>query len=546
MKIKIVILVFVGLFFFSCSKEGEGPDPLEEMFKALSQSNIESAEKVKKEAQGKLTECEFRYVSIFIDLQKLLKDLENAMKPMEMGAYKSSSLIKMGYDLMPYVYNVLRPFEQKLMSIRENSLYAYENSCTLYTPFGVNFSLKFPSPYASFSINLGYEWDEGEARIFYALSEFVLSLFDFVLSHSLEVDVYAFPNITGENGVEMLRSAGALLAWNSELLDFSDSASFRARFDSIAERWLRAFLSLNDSGSKFESIEDDDGVISFLFSDFLTDSDPSDDVLSIVDEIPLGRFSPGDKIIIGLRSAELGGVISIPSMEKGIILTLDPDLAQVFDSLYRAVSSLFWKIEQSLSSVYDDKTPPQRITVGDINKIIASFTPVAQVPELPEIAEIDLKAFFRGPAPDYSSGPKPLRDYLPYWYDDDGNHQTDEVFLVEGECLFESSPHVFSRDWEHFPDFIQFQGKSVQTKISADRIGPEDGVPITGDIIYYLGLQDPSFNGTLYLNLSKLPFEPEQGGTGFLPADLYTFNKLLAYIQIGAPGINIMEALPAP
>lgn len=533
---EILIFLVIAILFSSCgSNNSTGTDEMDDLYQALAKQEVNTVSDLKDKAKEELSECEYKYLDVIFDVQKILEEIETLANVADIGN-TASSLIKQGYDLMPYVRNYLDPYVEMFKKLREDALYAYENSCTFYTPYGVNFSLKTPIKYASFSVSLGYEWDEEEARAFYALSEFVLSVFDFIYSHSLELDVYSFPDIGGENGVEMLRSIGALMAWNSELLDFSDSADMRVKFDGIAQRWLDGFRAINDSGEERDSVDDDKGIMSFLFSDFNKDPDPNDDVLSIIDTVPLNKFSPGDKIRIGIKSVELGEVISIPEMD-GIVITLNADLAQIFDTLYESGSALLWKIEQSLASVYDDKIENQFITMSDINNVLESFSSVVSVPVLPEIAKIDLKAFFRGPAPDYSDGPKPLRDYLPYWYDDDGDIRTDEVFMVEGESFIEYSPYVYNGDWEHFPTSIQWEQGSVSTKIEKDEIGPDAGNPLLDGIIYYLGLQDPSFNGMLYLDLTKLPYAHEPSGEMSF-ADLYTFNKLSAWLQVGAPGLE--------
>ncbi len=287
-----------------------------------------------------------------------------------------------------------------------------------------------------------------------------------------------------------------------------------------------------------EDVSDDEGIIPFLFQQAQVDADVTDNVLGFVDTVPLGRFSPGDKFIIGVRGAEVGDVISVPSMPEGIVLTLNADLAQVFDSVHQSVSALFWKLEQSLAMVDKGGGQPVYIDAADVNEILQGFSPLFDVPEIPNVVRIDPAAFFLGPGPEYTSGPKPLRDYLPIWYDDDGSPDTPKEFLVEGESLYYSSAHVAGYDWSHFPDAVQFKGQAVATKIAADGIGPDMG-PVFDETIFYIGFQDPTFNGMLFLDLSQLPYLPEADVLGFAPADLYSLNKLLAWLQVGVPGMEI-------
>ncbi len=219
-----VIWALIFAFMCSCSDgvKENAPDVKESVYQALASSDYSAVKEQEPELDGEFTECEKHYLYMLVNIQELLDTLENLMN---MGAEAAtqnalSDIQTLGVDLMSYVHTYLDPYENLITELRDNALYAYQNNCTFYTPYGVNFSITGPESWMSFSVTLGYQWDQTVARVVYAVGEFILSMFDFLYSHSLEVEVFQMPDLNEENTVEMIRSLGALMDWNPDLLAF--------------------------------------------------------------------------------------------------------------------------------------------------------------------------------------------------------------------------------------------------------------------------------------------------------------------------------------
>jgi hypothetical protein len=147
---------------------------------------------------------------------------------------------------------------------------------------------------------------------------------------------------------------------------------------------------------------------------------------------------------------------------------------------------------------------------------------------VPDLVRLDAGAFVRAPVP--------VRDLLPYFFEDRFFDVIDNPgFLYEEEVSlfggFERYFYSFSaHDWDfdaargHFLDLPAgpFAALGAPPQALAD-----DGVDPDGDllVLYYVGWQSPSFGGLLELNPAAL------GGTGgFAPATLQTLNDATARV----------------
>ncbi len=152
----------------------------------------------------------------------------------------------------------------------------------------------------------------------------------------------------------------------------------------------------------------------------------------------------------------------------------------------------------------------------------------------------------------YFQNPKPIRDFLPYWFRNevmkDGNPIKRWEFMIEAEVPPSRKDNVyylFNFDSSHFnfPAYITFYGKQVSNyTIPPDCVFIES-VPYVGNValnwilIPYLNIQDPSLAGILYVRLKYTNiwadcsgYEVEYLSDEWRHPNLYMFNKSLAII----------------
>jgi hypothetical protein len=148
---------------------------------------------------------------------------------------------------------------------------------------------------------------------------------------------------------------------------------------------------------------------------------------------------------------------------------------------------------------------------------------------LPEAVEFDFGAYFKNPVG--------LRDMFPYWVDHDGSAATPAEFLIEGESWVTSAtePYVTFGDAAHFTGSYTFQldSKTAPVVLSgvailADGIEPEAYSVLVPFPLPYIAYQDPTFNGILFVDQSKLYGAPSGAPSGTAAATNFSANMATA------------------
>ncbi|RMF17204.1 MAG: hypothetical protein D6761_04955 [Candidatus Dadabacteria bacterium] len=501
-------------------------------------------------------ECEASIGLSLASLLELIEQVDDVMNVAKLGSGSFAPAQAGGFDVDSFLDGFLGPFEDLFAAIRTPAERAIAGGCSLNVPAGLPINLTVPVPddagglsFIDARLRIGYEFDEGFERMLLAGIEGGQALFDFVLAHrfAFNDDVAdAFENIMDTFGAfadsqddlaagaidETERQTWISVARSLGVLFDVDPAFFGARnktrltaVDDDLEAAARTLFYRAPSG-------DETGLVPALIARNASD-DVSDNVVAIIDYDHDQQLSVGDGLLLGLRAADVSGQFVVGDLSSGIEYRIPEDAGDVREAM-RLVHEMLQNVGNALEAVEQPDVAHERVTIGQFNQIQAvldlDFEPV------PEVAEFDLTAYFTDPVP--------IRDLLPYWYDDDGDPTTPDVFLIEGESEVTTTaePWIAGEDSAHFPTVITF-GTAVDlnpARIEDLRIAA-DGV-FSGDYRFrtpfpYLALQDPTLHGLLWLDLSKSPVAPHELAD-IAPADHFSLNKI-----INALGVHYREAL---
>ncbi|MCX5859618.1 MAG: hypothetical protein NT056_06930 [Proteobacteria bacterium] len=510
-------VVLVGLIFYwgvGCSSDK--PKDNENIAKGkslLAEGNGDEARDIfSAELNGDPDSCNGRYGRILADNQSLLK-LFNDFLATGAGLVTAGFGPRMVVDAYPYLDDLLNPFHKILVEMEADADRVAELNCTFYTeayPVSLNTNDNQPIINAV----LTGEWDQVQALFIGGQIHMMLGLIDYISAHNLMVDVESIlnmiqtGNIQGSQLIYQVRSLGGFMHDNPYFLTKSEN-----RWDLVTQarqEWIEglsedsAFLQAVDAGK----------------------SDPSQAILGFID-LDGDGFDAGDELSLGINRLTISGGTTLIGRVK----------FQVPDYLSRDVvlglEGLLDKAQTALEAV-DQGGSSERIGLADLNPAFIAFSgeissaiPFVQLNPLPDVIQLDLKAFF--------TDPKPVRDFLPV---------IEEVrsgvyeFMLEGEavpdgscasCCMADGVTIAAGDVSHF---------SNGYLIPADCITAQSGGVVNP--IPYIAFSDPNFNGLLWLNLDPIsdnvgscPADP----AGYLPADRYALNKLISSLLVSTTSI---------
>lgn len=370
-------------------------------------------------------------------------------------------------------------------------------------------------PMKFLNLEIRGEWDVHEAHLIGIILDAVEGVLEFLLGYDLSVNVSTVTSALSNGSLKLdlkdivgtLRGLGFIVESSPSFLTWHPDVKRREFFDKSAGDFSSLFKRVN-------------GLLD-LFTE--QDENPQDDIIAWVDGDGDGTVSSGDSLIINAYSLETGEPLVDLSQYSAIILPL--------------VGSLLndWKMKLTkLEDAFAFRLPQgERVSLNDM---LLGF---GNILSIPNIIEIDVLAFYKGS--DYSGVTvKPLREILPYLYDNDANPETPSVWLVEGETYSSPPPqtetYLFQGDSEHFAIGFDWNPGDSSTddtgKIKKDctlpsekgiKVGEDDnGAPIYLPLLY-LGFQDPSFNGALYVDSGGSCLDPG----GFNVANVYSANKAI-------------------
>ncbi|MDD5225008.1 MAG: hypothetical protein PHE84_13575 [bacterium] len=424
-------------------------------------------------------------------------------------------------DLYQVINPILAPFVDIFVEMEADADRVAELDCTFQTDsFPVSLYTNASSTEPAASATLSGEWTKVEALMIGGEVHMALALVDFISAHSLKVNMASMTNITSLLDVEdmlsklqsgdqinqviyQLRAMGALLEDNPDFLTKSSS-----RWDMMEDVPKEMAEGFSEFNAIFDALEEAKG-------------DPAKEIIGFDDKDNNG-FDAGDELSFGIKQATISGGttkvdglrIVIPDVLSSSFVQNGRDLLDKATDSLKAASAVTATVGGSSSRIGLSDISPLLTVFSDkigsmLPSILPSILPSMQIPSIPDVIEVDLKAFF--------TNPKPLRDFMPVIH----NHE----FVIEGEVDASGTPYgsaIMVGDNSHF-----------QNGIDADCITAQADAVVNP--IPYIEFSDPNFNGLLWINLD--PIDDNAGScsndpTGYKLATQYSLNKLIAGLMV--------------
>ena len=494
-----------------------------------------------------LDECRRNWVMVLAEIQLLFElltptymiDPINLVEPdkYRRDQYPSPT------DVYSIVSAILDDVEKTIREIEEDSKPLMNADCMLDLD-GFNASIQI-----LFNTKWGARWTETEATLINVASNVILSVFDLVLSHQLELDLNVF--LGGFNGqfpefdlsrdpVGSLRSLGVILYTTPRLLEWNLKPENAARFAKVAPRFAEIIGQLENL------------VSAVIASDSISNPDNTNNIIRYKDMNQNKAIDGGDVFSIGCtdnlkNNAPCFKDYTVPAGVKS-------------DAVLK-ILALLHKAQKSLEDASNGLSGTSEIQLSELNAVLSALgEPGTEF--LPNAMKIDLSKLF--------VNPKPLRRYFPVWYQIDSDTQPDPKkgkweFLIEGEVAAQAPKpptiYAFIGDAPHFPTqpvMFDYDGKAQPDRsgimeptlypstatgpwIPADGIWPGMDPSIDGDMsdltkfennYIYAVFQDWSFNGALSMDKDALP--PPYGNStpapNFHPPDNFEANLVVQWL----------------
>ena len=514
----ISLLVAVPFGTMSCSKTDSKTTNYTDVAKGYLQTG--DFEKAKEAATHISAECPKNWMIILADIQMIVDKIGKLLSLAQ--SYTGSPEQKLApTDITTIAGAILGDIED---SIREMATLS-EPIMTAECKFELSdfkAALDTGSADTSFDTKWGDRWTVTEARVINAASNLILSAFDLIFSHQLEVDLNVF--LSGFNGqtvkldltkdpIGSIRSIGVILYTAPRLLEWNLKADNKARFAKIAPQLAKMAGQVNDL------------LGAVLAADSLSNLDNANNILRYKDVNGDKAIDGGDVIGIGCKDSKKSDAACFKDYTV---------FANVQKDATDKIIAVVGKLKKSLEDASNNLTGTSTIQVSEINSILAAVgEPSTEL--LPNIAQIDISKLF--------VNAQPLRRYLPIWYQVDAATQPDPTkghweFLLEGEVATTAKTVppalTFIGDSGHFPTMpvlFDYDGKKQSDRsgindptpypdattgpyIPADGIWPGmdptkdrdmSDLTKTSNYRFYLILQDWSLNGVLTVDQNALP-----------------------------------------
>lgn len=470
------------------------------------------------------------------------------------------------------ITSVLLPVaDYYLPAIEEGTTFILENNCTFHSK-GIPLTLENDK---SLTLWIGEDWGEKEAYLLGGVNSFLSAMVDLIAAHNLDFDLFStmhalpyipdLPDAIKNDAIGILRSLAVALYSSPTFLDFEPSRSYR--YNNVATGLAKGLRRTAH-------------FINILFGGAESCEEASRDVISYCDGNGDGIVGFGDEIYLGIVKAE-------PPIDLTIAgLRISPEGYPINLSASSFMALLLWS---TLGGEFSTKAHHLMIRLADhlegkaeglIN--LAEFNDLlpADMAILPETIAFDITLLF----PDDVSRARPWRHLLPVWGDyKPSGGEGHPVFLTEGEWgekAAESdfigtggldSPCYVCGPGEHFKEeaygsyftMAEEVAKRLENRGDSPEVNtiPDDCVQLTkkglgtGDLLLplpYSYWQDPTFNGSIYINLetirdsektcdeldeeySSVQTDPETGlwrKEEHLKAARYSLNKALSQIIV--------------
>jgi hypothetical protein len=431
---------------------------------------------------------------------------------------------------------LIREFVSSLHTDTEEGLKMLEQAISQKCEIDINYPLRL-SIGNSFSLYFVLYGRMGEAEFSFLnyIGYFVLTISSFILAHDYSVNTFGIlqniKKIDTQNITGLLRTLAFLVEeCDKTFLFYQDGQKYIRQMpnfitNSIESGW--SFLKSLESRGSIKKEEKEKYTIVFY--------DKSGEGRIGYNPYSVTIASPSDEIEIKLKGEVIVGnaktYLSKVKVKVPYLISLD-FVQQVFD-----LSEKIKKILQEGKS----GCPDNCISIAEFN----FFLQALNTAKFDDFLRFDIVKYFQNP--------KPIRDFLPYWFkneviDKDGNPMKRWEFMIEAEVppsRKDNIYYLFNFDSPHFvfPSYITFYGRQVSDyTIPADCVFIES-VPYVGStalnwfLIPYLNVQDPSLGGILYVRLKNTniwadcsSYEVEYISDEWKHPNLYMFNKSLAII----------------
>ncbi len=430
---------------------------------------------------------------------------------------------------------LIREFVSSLHTDTEEGLKMLEQAISQKCEIDINYPLRL-SIGNSFSLYfvLYGRMGEAELSLLKYIGYFVLTISSFILAHDYSVNTFGIlqniRKIETQDIIGLLRTL-AFLAEECDrtFLFYQDGQKYIRQMPNFITNSIeagRSFLGALESRGNMKEEEKEKYTI--VFYDKSGEGKIGYNPYSVTIATPLDEIEIKLKgeVVVGNARASLSKVkVKVP-----YLISLD---------FLQKISDLSGKIKKILQEGKSG-CPDNCISIVDFN----FFLQALNTAKFDDFLRFDIVKYFQNP--------KPIRDFLPYWFRNevmkDGNPIKRWEFMIEAEVPPSRKDNVyylFNFDSSHFnfPAYITFYGKQVSNyTIPPDCVFIES-VPYVGNValnwilIPYLNIQDPSLAGILYVRLKYTNiwadcsgYEVEYLSDEWKHPNLYMFNKSLAII----------------
>ncbi len=430
---------------------------------------------------------------------------------------------------------LIREFVSSLHTDTEEGLKMLEQAISQKCEIDINYPLRL-SIGNSFSLYfvLYGRMGEAELSLLKYIGYFVLTISSFILAHDYSVNTFGIlqniRKIETQDIIGLLRTLAFLVEeCDRTFLFYQDGQKYIRQMPNFITNSIEAgwsFLGALESRGNMKEEEKEKYTI--VFYDKSGEGKIGYNPYSVTIATPLDEIEIKLKgeVVVGNARASLSKVkVKVP-----YLISLD---------FLQKISDLSGKIKKILQEGKSG-CPDNCISIVDFN----FFLQALNTAKFDDFLRFDIVKYFQNP--------KPIRDFLPYWFRNevmkDGNPIKRWEFMIEAEVPPSRKDNVyylFNFDSSHFnfPAYITFYGKQVSNyTIPPDCVFIES-VPYVGNValnwilIPYLNIQDPSLAGILYVRLKYTNiwadcsgYEVEYLSDEWRHPNLYMFNKSLAII----------------
>jgi hypothetical protein len=430
---------------------------------------------------------------------------------------------------------LIREFVSSLHTDTEEGLKMLEQAISQKCEIDINYPLRL-SIGNSFSLYfvLYGRMGEAELSLLKYIGYFVLTISSFILAHDYSVNTFGIlqniRKIETQDIIGLLRTLAFLVEeCDRTFLFYQDGQKYIRQMPNFITNSIEAgwsFLGALESRGNMKEEEKEKYTI--VFYDKSGEGKIGYNPYSVTIATPLDEIEIKLKgeVVVGNARASLSKVkVKVP-----YLISLD---------FLQKISDLSGKIKKILQEGKSG-CPDNCISIVDFN----FFLQALNTAKFDDFLRFDIVKYFQNP--------KPIRDFLPYWFRNEvmkyGNPIKRWEFMIEAEVPPSRKDNVyylFNFDSSHFnfPAYITFYGKQVSNyTIPPDCVFIES-VPYVGNValnwilIPYLNIQDPSLAGILYVRLKYTNiwadcsgYEVEYLSDEWRHPNLYMFNKSLAII----------------